>query len=93
MADLDLLAKVEAMRQASKAKAEENRRAMPEVAAIVDEFKEVFGADQITVTYAEENGRVVGRKSTDVGYPASKMWLNPTEPEPAAPARVQARRR
>ena len=40
-----------------------NRAAMPKVAAIVDDFRKEFGADQITVTYASEAGREIGSKA------------------------------
>lgn len=58
----DLFAKVEALRASSAARADENRRRMPTVAAWVDEAKEVFGADQVTVAYASEGGLTMGRK-------------------------------
>ncbi len=40
--------------------ADKNRQQMPNVAAIVDEFREAF--QDITVTYAEENGIVKGKQ-------------------------------
>lgn len=40
----------------------EMRKAMPEIASVVDEFKAVFGEDQVRVLYAEENGKVVKAK-------------------------------
>ena len=43
-------------------KAAANRAAMPEVAAIVDDFRKEFGADQVTVTFASEAGREVGSR-------------------------------
>jgi hypothetical protein len=39
--------------------ADKNRQQMPNIAAIVDEFREAFG--EITVTYAEENGIIKGK--------------------------------
>jgi hypothetical protein len=41
-------------------KAAANRAAMPQVAEVVDAFREEFG--QITVTFASENGREVGQR-------------------------------
>ena len=38
---------------------------LPTVAAVVRQFREAFGEDQIQVTYASENGHVLGKKSTD----------------------------
>lgn len=40
----------------------ENRKNMPEITKVVDEFKEVFGADQVTVLYAQEGNFELGRK-------------------------------
>lgn len=58
--------------------AAENRRAMPVITAFVDEMKAAFGADQVRVTYASENGRSMGRKSTDVGIPLTQVYLTPS---------------
>jgi hypothetical protein len=58
----DLFTKVEAMRSQAAAKAEENRRRMPQVAAWVDGIKAVF--DQATVTYASEGGITLGKPMT-----------------------------
>lgn len=44
-------------------KAAANRALMPKVAEVVDAFREEFGADQIIVTYANENGTERGEKS------------------------------
>ncbi|HEY9758852.1 MAG TPA: hypothetical protein V6C97_27030 [Oculatellaceae cyanobacterium] len=41
--------------------AESNRQAMPAVAVIYDEFKQVFGP-RVRVVYAEENEKVLGKK-------------------------------
>lgn len=55
------LEKVAAMREQARSRAEENRRRMPTVAAVVDAFKAAFGADQVTVAYASENGITLGQ--------------------------------
>ena len=46
--------------QTPEQRAAANRAAMPQVAEIVDAFREEFG--QIVVTYAAENGREVGQR-------------------------------
>jgi len=52
--------------EAEKARiAAENRANFPFAAAIVDELKEVFGADQVKLIWAEEGGREVGKKPVD----------------------------
>jgi hypothetical protein len=71
--------KLAALGSKKDAAAEDNRRSMPIVAAFVDEMKAAFGADQIRVTYAFENGREVGKKDTQEGFPVSKMLLFPTK--------------
>ncbi len=58
----ELQMKVEAMRQKSLAKAEENRRRMPSVTKFVDGIREIFG-DGVRVTFASENGVEMGRRS------------------------------
>lgn len=45
--------------------AAENRVKFPQVAAIVDEFKEAFGADQVKLIWAQEAGHEVGNKPVD----------------------------
>lgn len=57
----DLQQKVAAMRDQARSRAEENRRRMPTVAAVVDSFKAAFGADQVTVAFANENGITLGQ--------------------------------
>lgn len=42
---------------------ERNRERMPLTAALVDEYRRVFGADQVRVRYASENGFEVGTPS------------------------------
>lgn len=38
---------------------------MPVVASVVDEFKSVFGDDQVTVTYAKEGWIEMGKKGPE----------------------------
>ena len=47
------------MKAARQAKAEENRRRMPTVAAWVDEARAIFG-DDVKVVYASEGGIMMG---------------------------------
>ena len=61
----DLIAKVEAMRRKDQDRARENRRRMPTVAEWVDETKEAFGADQVRVGFAQENGITLGTKGQE----------------------------
>lgn len=42
--------------------AADNRLLMPECSRVIDEFRDVFGADQIKVTYASENGIELGKR-------------------------------
>jgi hypothetical protein len=42
---------------------ERNRERMPLTAALVDEYRRIFGADQVRVRYASENGFEVGTPS------------------------------
>ena len=48
--------------QTPEQRAKANRKAMPQVAEIVDAFREEFGAENIKVTFASENGREVGQR-------------------------------
>ena len=47
--------------------ARDNRLLMPQCSQVIDDFKEVFGADQVKVTYASENNIPLGRPG--VGEP------------------------
>lgn len=47
--------------------AQDNRLLMPECSRIIDDFRNVFGADQVKVTYAAENGIVLGKKDDEEG--------------------------
>lgn len=44
---------------------ERNRERMPQCAALVDEYRKVFGVDQVRVVYARENGIEVGKSSEE----------------------------
>lgn len=72
----ELIAKVEAMRQKALKKAEDNRRRMPTVAAWVDDAKKHFGADQVKVGFASENGITLGDKTPD-GVRMSETVVGP----------------
>jgi len=45
----------------------ENREDFPTLAGIIDQFKDVFGADQVKVRYVEENGKSLGKRPDDWG--------------------------
>lgn len=70
----DLFAKVEALRAQASARAAENRRRMPTIAAWVDEAKAVFG--QVTVAYASEGGITQGQLTTG-GVKLSETLVGP----------------
>ncbi len=59
----ELQKKVESMRQASADRAAENRKRMPVVASVVDDFRGVFG--DVKVIHAKENGIEMGRPGED----------------------------
>ena len=59
----DAFAMIEAMRQQSTNRAEENRIRMPTITRLVDSFRKEF--PDVRVTYASENGIVKGSKSPD----------------------------
>lgn len=46
---------------------QDNRLLMPECSAVVDAFRDAFGAEHVKVTYAAENGIVLGKKSDEEG--------------------------
>ena len=46
---------------------DKNREAMPLSAAFVDDMRAAFGADQVIVRYARENGIERGTPSVDAG--------------------------
>lgn len=56
---------------------EQNRTRMPAVAAFVDAMRDAFGADQVKVIYASENGLTFG-KPAPTGVPASVETATPT---------------
>ena len=43
-----------------------NREQFPETARIVDEFRRVFGADQVGLIWAVEGGKMIGKVPDDV---------------------------
>jgi hypothetical protein len=47
-----------------------NRKDFPECAAFVDDMRNIFGPDQVTVTYVRENGIEKGKRG-DEGVIAS----------------------
>ncbi len=67
----DVVKRVQAMAEKARAKSEENRKKMPAVAAFVDEMKAAFGADQVRVTFASENGVQLGTPDTERGIKLS----------------------
>lgn len=56
----DIVDMIRADRAKDDARRERNRREMPGVAAIVDEFRAIFGAG-VKVLHAEEGGREIGK--------------------------------
>lgn len=52
-----------------------NRAAFPHTAALVDELREIFGAD-VKLEWAEESGRTIGNKGAD-GVMASPSTNTP----------------
>lgn len=81
----DVFAMVEAMRRKDAAKeaerirlaaerAAENRRRMPGVTAVVDEYREVFG--DVRVVWAKEGGVEIGSKGPD-GIKLSETLVGP----------------
>ena len=48
----------------SNSEREKNRALMPSVTAFVDDMRNAFGADQVVVTYARENGVERGKQKT-----------------------------
>ena len=70
----DLFARVEALRQSSAQRAEENRRRMPECTRFIDVVRQVFpGA---TVSFASENGVTLGTEFIATDTPASHVCKN-----------------
>lgn len=54
---------------------ENNRDSMPVVAALVDDFRAIFG--DVKVTYAKEGGRELGKPDADPGLSVADMILTP----------------
>jgi hypothetical protein len=58
---------------------DDNRAAFPMTAAMLDQFRAVFGADT-RVVHAQENGREIGR-------PTPGTWIDWKHPPPLPPRR------
>jgi hypothetical protein len=69
-----LVERVQAIAAKARSKADENRRRMPKVTAIVDMFRAEFGPG-VTVTYAEENGIRLGTPDTEPGISLATVPL------------------
>lgn len=92
----DPVARVEALAAKAAERARRNREMFPETARIIDLFKNTFGADQIRVGYARENGHTIG---TPMGFPSERtltakdmVFPQQQEPESQAPQRKRKRR-
>ena len=59
--------------------AEDNRKRMPWVASMVDEFRKHFGQD-VKVLYAKENGIEVGRLPDPSKYVVPNVYIEPEKP-------------
>lgn len=59
--------------------AEDNRKRMPWVASIVDEFRKHFGQD-VKVLYAKENGIEVGTLPDPSKYVVPNVYIEPEKP-------------
>jgi hypothetical protein len=58
----------------------DNRSAFPNTAAIVDEFKNQFGSDQVRLLYGEEAGKTIGNKLPEpVYFKTVAQWLQGSE--------------
>jgi len=54
----------------------DNRSAFPATAAIVDEFRAAFGADQVKLIYSEEGGKTIGKKPPEPKrFVTADQWL------------------
>ncbi len=91
----DPVARVEALAAKAAERARKNREMFPEITKVVDMFKLAFGADQIRVTYARENGHEVG---TPFVLPPDRTiaikdmaFTTPREPEPSRTPRKRRR--
>ena len=65
-----------------------NRDAFPVTAGIMDEFKQAFGADQVKLVYAIENGREIGNPIPEPApgrfVTAAQMVIRPKEEQQEA---------
>lgn len=58
----------------------DNRSAFPETAKVVDLFRQVFGADQVKLVYANEGGNEIGKKLPPaVSYVTLAQWFRGSE--------------
>ena len=92
----DPVTHVEALAAKAAERAQRNRDMFPETARIADLFKKVFGADQIRVAYARENGLEVGTPTTRPGdrmlSVKDMVFSQQHGPEPEALLRKRKRR-
>jgi hypothetical protein len=58
-----------------------NRNKMPVIAAVVDEFRALFGDDQVKVTYASEGGIELGARDTSAGISLGNMVIGKVQAE------------
>lgn len=58
----------------------DNRSAFPNTAAIMDLFREQFGADQVKLLYGEEGEKSIGKKLPEpVRFKTVAQWLHGSE--------------
>ena len=69
----DIVEMLRADRAKAEARARRNRDQFPGVTAIVDELRSAFGADQVKVRWASENGREVGKPIPFEGTDVDKL--------------------
>lgn len=69
----DIVEMLRADRAHAEARAQRNRDQFPGVTAIVDEFRAAFGADQVKVRWACENGREIGKPIPFEGTDVDKL--------------------
>jgi len=65
-----------------------NRDAFPATAALIDEFKHAFGADQVRLVWAIENGNEIGKQIPEPlpgkCVTAAQMVIRPKEEQQEA---------
>jgi len=69
----DIVEMLRVDRAQAEAKAQRNRDQFPGVTAIVDELRSAFGADQVKVRWACEDGREVGKPISFEGTDVDKI--------------------